>query len=120
MQLCAQAMCLEEMLRTVVLEAAVYDATAHWREPVEINRAIRAEVERMCLRMHELHRARRTPAAMVKPICRSCSLVEACYASRDAVRPTGGGIHPHHEQKESMRQLLNTLFITTQGRISQP
>lgn len=81
LQLSAQAMCLEEMLGTIIPEAAVYDATAHRRETIEIGPAVRAEVERMCLRMHELHRAGRTPPAMVKPICRSCSLANVCMPS---------------------------------------
>lgn len=81
LQLCAQAMCLEEMLATLVPEAAVYDATTHRRQVVEVNVAVRNEVERLCLRMHELHRAGRTPATSLKPICRACSLAGVCMPS---------------------------------------
>src|SRR6185437_5373655 len=62
-QLCAQAMCLEEMLKTYIPEGAVFDRSSRHRQAVPFNASLRAEVEALAARMHELCAARITPRA---------------------------------------------------------
>jgi CRISPR-associated exonuclease Cas4 len=81
-QLCAQAICLEEMLSTRVPCGAIYDAAQRRREPVEFFQPVRNEVERLAEQMHRLLRERHTPTAVLKQACKSCSMVEACLPGK--------------------------------------
>ena len=77
-QLCAQALCLEEMLQTEVPEGAVFDGTQHRRQIVTFDSALRGEVETMAARMHELRLNRSTPTTVYEKRCDSCSLISLC------------------------------------------
>jgi CRISPR-associated exonuclease Cas4 len=77
-QLCAQALCVEEMLGTVIEEGALFYGTPKRRVLVRFDATLRADTERLAMRMHELFRAKRTPRAVPIPGCVSCSLKEAC------------------------------------------
>jgi CRISPR-associated exonuclease Cas4 len=81
-QLCAQAMCLEEMLSTSVPAGAVYDASQRRREPVDFSQPVRNEVERLAEQMHRLLRSGQTPAAVLKPACKGCSMAETCLPGK--------------------------------------
>lgn len=78
-QLCAQALCLEEMLETVVPEGAIFDGTARRRQAVAFDKGLRGEVEMLAAEMHRLFHDGRTPAPIVLPACRNCSLIEICH-----------------------------------------
>lgn len=77
-QLCAQAMCLEEMLATEVPEGAVFDRSTRHRQLVAFDAALRREVERLTAHMHALYSARITPRAQYEKKCDSCSLYPVC------------------------------------------
>ncbi len=77
-QLCAQAMCLEEMLGAEVREGALFYGRPRRREVVELTPELRGETESLAARLHELHAAGRTPKARYGPKCKSCSLLEVC------------------------------------------
>jgi CRISPR-associated exonuclease Cas4 len=77
-QLCAQAMCLEEMLATKIECGALFYGRPRRREQVTFNPALRAETEALAKRLHDLFEARRTPRAKYGPKCRSCSLLNVC------------------------------------------
>ena len=77
-QLCAQALCLEEMLGLELPAGALYAGASHQRREVEFDEALRAETEAAAGRMHALFAAGRTPPAEYTHKCRSCSLVELC------------------------------------------
>jgi CRISPR-associated exonuclease Cas4 len=81
-QLCAQAMCLEEMLSTNIPGGAIYDAAQRRRQLVEFSPPVRCEVERLAEQMHRLLRARHTPAAVLKPACKGCSMAETCLPGK--------------------------------------
>ena len=81
-QLCAQALCLEEMLTTDVPEGAVYDATARRRETIAFDKVLRATVEGLAGRMHDLFARQATPAPVLKKACKHCSLLESCFPER--------------------------------------
>jgi CRISPR-associated exonuclease Cas4 len=78
-QLCAQALCLEEMLGCDVAVGAIYDGTARRRQPVEFTLELRARTEMLAARMHLLFDRRSTPPPVLTKACKSCSLVEDCY-----------------------------------------
>ena len=62
-QLCAQALCLEEMLATPVPAGAIFYGQPRRRLDVTLDDALRAETERAAERLHDLIRAGRTPPA---------------------------------------------------------
>jgi CRISPR-associated exonuclease Cas4 len=81
-QLCAQAVCLEEMLSTTIPSGAVYDASKRRRELVDFSAPVRNEVERLAEQMHRLLRSGQTPAAVLKPACKGCSMAETCLPGK--------------------------------------
>jgi CRISPR-associated exonuclease Cas4 len=78
-QLCAQALCLEEMLGCAVAEGAIYDGAKRRRQPVEFTPELRARTEALAARMHLLFDRRSTPPPVFTKACKSCSLVDDCY-----------------------------------------
>ncbi len=77
-QLCAQALCLEEMFSTEISDGAIYDGSTRRRQAVVFDGPLRGMVEELARRMHELFESGKTPAAVLKKACSSCSLVERC------------------------------------------
>lgn len=81
-QLCAQALCLEEMLSVEVPEGAVFDASTRRRQIVHNTPELRATVESLAWRMHDLFAQHVTPPPQFKRACRNCSLLEDCFPER--------------------------------------
>jgi CRISPR-associated exonuclease Cas4 len=77
-QLCAQALCLEEMLRVRVPEGALFYGKTQHRHEVAFTTKLRAETETACLRLHELFDERVLPRVKREPKCKGCSLLEVC------------------------------------------
>ena len=77
-QLCAQALCLEEMLNTAIERGAIFYGNPRRRMEVEFTQQLRSRTEELAATMHRLYRGRVTPAATPGPHCRSCSLVDVC------------------------------------------
>ena len=77
-QLCAQAMCLEEMLSVRILFGYLYYGEIRHRIAVELTEELRALVNKMAEEMHAYFQRGYTPR--VKPFkgCRSCSLADVC------------------------------------------
>jgi len=77
-QLCAQALCLEEMLDKVIERGAIFYGSPRRRLEVEFTLQLRSRTEELAATMHRLYQSRVTPAAMPGPYCRNCSLVDVC------------------------------------------
>lgn len=77
-QLCAQAMCLEEMLGVGIAVGALFYGQSRRRSEVRFDAGLRAETEGLAARMHELYRARVTPRAVYMKKCERCSLYDRC------------------------------------------
>ena len=77
-QLCAQALCLEEMFCGAVPAGALFYGTPRRRQDVDFSPALRVETEALAARMHELYRVRATPRAAYSPKCEKCSLLASC------------------------------------------
>jgi CRISPR-associated exonuclease Cas4 len=84
-QLCAQAMCLEEMLCVCINGGALFYARTQHRHEIAFDPGLRRDTEAAALRLHELIASRRTPRARRQPGCRRCSLLDVCRP--DAMAP---------------------------------
>jgi len=77
-QLCAQALCLEEMLGCRILEGALYYGEKRRRFPVVFDQALRESVIATTRGVHALLAAGRTPSPHYAPRCESCSFLPLC------------------------------------------
>jgi len=77
-QLCAQAICLEEMLNVEISEGALFYGQTQRREDVVFDNALRMETEETARRVHELIASGVTPKAEYSAKCKKCSLLELC------------------------------------------
>ncbi|MDQ1469331.1 MAG: CRISPR-associated exonuclease Cas4 [Bryobacterales bacterium] len=77
-QLCAQALCLEEILLTEVPRGAIFHVSTKRRREVEFTRQLRDQTEAAVSRLHELMGSREIPPAVLMPKCEGCSLHEIC------------------------------------------
>ncbi len=77
-QLCAQGLCLEEMLGVEVPRGAIFHATSRRRREVEFSDELRRLTLDSIRRLHELIREARIPAANYEPKCEGCSLIQIC------------------------------------------
>lgn len=78
LQLCAQAMCLEEMFVTVIPEAALYYGKIKRRQKILLTEELRQTVKDSVAEMHQLLVKGYTPKAEMGKACKSCSLAEIC------------------------------------------
>lgn len=77
-QLCAQALCLEEMLGVEVPEGAIFYETPKRRERVPFSPELRAKTLEAIAGLRRMLEAGRTPPPPPKAKCRSCSLADLC------------------------------------------
>lgn len=77
-QLCAQAMCLEELHGVEVPRGALYYGQRHRRVPVEFTAELRATTTAAATQLRMLVVEGRLPLAEPGPKCRECSLAPAC------------------------------------------
>ena len=78
LQLCAQAMCLEQMLCCSVPEGALYYGEPRRRTVVSFTCQLRRQVQSSLSEMHELYQRRHTPKVKPSKACNACSLKELC------------------------------------------
>lgn len=78
LQLCAQAMCLEEMLACSIPRGFLYYGEPRRREAVELSGELRGQVEAYLSEMHRLAKRGYTPVVKPSAACRACSLRELC------------------------------------------
>lgn len=78
LQLCAQAMCLEQMLCCTVAEGALFYGETRRRTVVPFSQALRQQVCAMAEEMHQLSRRGYTPKVKASKGCQACSLKELC------------------------------------------
>jgi CRISPR-associated exonuclease Cas4 len=87
-QLCAQAMCLEEMLAITIPTAFLYYGEIRHRIEVELTAGLRKLVSEMAQEMHAYFERGYTPRVKPSKACRSCSLADICLPElQDKVIP---------------------------------
>jgi len=77
-QLCAQALCLEEMLQAQIPAGAMYYGQPRRRQEVAFDTGLRTETENLCRRLHELIAECLTPPPVNDKRCENCSLLPLC------------------------------------------
>jgi CRISPR-associated exonuclease Cas4 len=101
-QLCAQALCLEEMLGVSIAEGSLFYGEPRRRTAVVFDQPLRARVESLIERLHELTRAGITPLPVFAPKCKSCSLLQVCEPK------VTGSKSAKQYMKHALRQALTT------------
>jgi CRISPR-associated exonuclease Cas4 len=96
-QLCAQAMCLEEMLGLDVPRGALFYGKTRRRLDVVFNSHLRGQTEETARRLHELIDSGVTPPPVYTKGCESCSFLESCLPTA-----TGGSKSVSRYLKEVM------------------
>lgn len=77
-QLCAQGLCLEEMLNIQIQGGALYYGQPRRRFEVAFSSDLRAEVEKKCSRAREICESGVIPQPDVGSHCSNCSLEDVC------------------------------------------
>ena len=97
LQLCAQAICLEEMTGKPVPQGAIYYHSSRRRREVQFTRLLRTEVEVATSEIRRILSKKTLPPPVNDNRCRHCSLKESCM-------PAAIG------EKARVAELLKTLF----------
>ncbi|MFB3895587.1 MAG: CRISPR-associated protein Cas4 [bacterium] len=77
-QICGQAICLEEMLKIQIASGSLYYGLQRHRFPVTFSQELRSRVISLAKKMHELYDAEVTPQAKYTKACELCSMKEVC------------------------------------------
>ena len=107
-QLCAQAMCLEEMLQVELCEGALFYGKEQRRIDVLFDDVLRSKTTRAAQRFQEIITTGITPPAIKEKKCSACSLVDLCLPEatkryRSARRYISATLHDILEQTENQR-----------------
>ncbi len=81
-QLCAQAMCLEEMLSISVPEGAIFYGRTRRRADVTFDEALRGETEEIAGKARKLIGSGVTPPPAYAKRCENCSLIGECLPKK--------------------------------------
>ncbi len=77
-QLCAQALCLEEMLNIEVSAGALYYGKKKRRVEIVFDQSLRETTSKTADQLHDLINDRTTPPPRYNRGCESCSFIETC------------------------------------------
>jgi CRISPR-associated exonuclease Cas4 len=78
LQVCAQALCLEEMTNQPVTTGYLYYAHSHQRQPVEITEQLRQQTIAAIAAVAHLLQTGTMPPPIYTPRCKGCSLYSQC------------------------------------------
>jgi CRISPR-associated exonuclease Cas4 len=81
LQLCAQAICLEEMTGVAVPRGAIYHHSSRRRREVIFDESLRREVEEAIAAVRQMLLTKTIPPPVNDARCRHCSLLESCLPS---------------------------------------
>lgn len=107
-QLCAQALCLEEMLDQSIPAGALFYGATRRREEVVFSADLRALTARTAARLHDLIGAGITPPAVYDKRCEACSLIELCRPRLDG---RSGSVASY------LARMLNSKAVELQGAL---
>jgi CRISPR-associated exonuclease Cas4 len=86
-QLCAQALCLEEMFQSRVERGAIFHAASKRRREVAFTAELRDLTARAIGDLHALVARGAVAVAVLKPQCEECSLFEICLPQITSLPP---------------------------------
>lgn len=101
-QLCAQALCLEEHFDVSVREGALFYGRTRRRMPVPVDEDLRALTKKMAKALHDLVRSGRTPVRTRERKCEQCSLLDICLPPKKR-RPTSAAGYVREMIKQEIR-----------------
>jgi CRISPR-associated exonuclease Cas4 len=78
LQVCAQALCLEEMTGQTIITGYIYYAQSHQRQLVEISPELREETVATISAVQNLLGTGKMPKPVYSKRCKGCSLYEQC------------------------------------------
>ena len=87
LQLCGQAMCLEEMLCCEIPQGALFYGETRRREVVDFTETLREEVRSDLAEMRRLYERGYTPKVKPSKACNACSLKPLCLPRLMKTRP---------------------------------
>lgn len=99
LQLCAQALCLEEMLCCAVPSGALFYGETRRREKIEFSEELRAEAKKLTAEMHDLYARGYTPKVKPSKACSACSLKELCLPKLSRAETAAEYIRRHWEEE---------------------
>lgn len=88
-QLCAQAICLEEMMNVEVHEGALFYGQTRHRHDVKFDNVLRKQTEEAARKVHELIKSGITPKPEYSKKCERCSLLNLCMPKACSKRSAG-------------------------------
>lgn len=89
LQLCAQAVCLEEMFQTSIPVGFLYYGQNRRRNRVEFSKELRSQTKKMAVKMHDMFKRGHTPDVTPSKQCKACSLVDLCLPKLQKSRDVG-------------------------------
>lgn len=89
-QLCAQAICLEEMLNVEIPDGAFFYGQTRHRHDVIFDKALRTKTEEAAKKVHELIESGITPKPEYSKKCKKCSLLNLCMPKACAKSSSAG------------------------------
>lgn len=99
LQLCAQAMCLEEMLLCRIDEGSLFYGEPRRRTRVTFSPELRAQTEQMLGEMHQMDERGHTPRVKRHKGCSACSLKEICLPGMDRVPAASAYLRAHVQEE---------------------
>lgn len=96
-QLCAQAICLEEMLNTTIKQGAFFYGKIRRRNIVEIDEELKTQTEKIIFAVREIVTSKKIPVAEYQTKCRNCSLQSICQ--------------PKAMNKKKLQNYINGLYV---------
>jgi CRISPR-associated exonuclease Cas4 len=100
LQLCAQAMCMEEMLCCTIPSGALFYGETRHRLQVEFDENLRQEVITFSQEMHRLYQKGITPKVKPRKGCNACSLKEICLPKLARKKSVSAYVKQHIAQEE--------------------
>lgn len=100
LQLCAQAMALEEMLVCQIPQGALFYAEIRHREPVDFTEELRQKVQQTAAEMNHYFLRGYTPKVKPGKHCNACSLKELCLPVLCRRADAASYIRTHLEEPE--------------------
>jgi CRISPR-associated exonuclease Cas4 len=82
-QLCAQALCLEEMRDVSIERAAIWYWQVRKREWITLDSALRERTRDIITATHQLIESSKLPPAQFSSSCKACSLIDTCMPKQN-------------------------------------
>ena len=96
-QLCAQALCLEEMFGACIREGALFFISSHRRLTIPLDDSLRIQTRALAGALHRIRKDLSVPGAVYSSKCTRCSLQELCMPK---VKPSAKS-YCEHLRKEA-------------------